>query len=273
MLIPEAAWNNHHNHNHHAYTNLVSPDSAVRWDSSWVPYSPQQFRRLPWWHRLLYRLYRSPLGTLPYTLIEVTLRDGLLKNWSREKRPPWRRIVVDYVVLATFTTVYVSAIVLVGEWLAPQRPAWIQLVIGWAMPFLASQFALGIATYFHHTNPEIPWFDDQERWSYFEGNVAGTTHTHFIHPIMDSGVHHIQTHTAHHAWQAIPFYRLEDAQARLEARYGGTVRDYIMSPRKFHDIAHRCKLFDFERGRWVDFDGKPTGPVLYPDKRADPLTA
>ena len=64
-------------------------------------------------------------------------------------------------------------------------------------------------------------------------------------------------HTAHHVQTSVPVYALPDAQAGLTARFRGLV-DYKFTSREYLRILKVCKLFDFDRMCWTDFDGVPT---------------
>jgi omega-6 fatty acid desaturase (delta-12 desaturase) len=36
----------------------------------------------------------------------------------------------------------------------------------------------------------------------------------------------------------------------------------MLTPRTLLRHLKACKLFDYQRRQWVDFDGNPTGPVI-----------
>jgi len=74
-------------------------------------------------------------------------------------------------------------------------------------------------------------------------------------------LHHIMEHTAHHVDMGIPLYRLKAAQALLERKLAGHIVVQPFSWRWYRDTARRCKLYDFNLGRWTDFAGRPTQPA------------
>jgi hypothetical protein len=51
------------------------------------------------------------------------------------------------------------------------------------------------------------------------------------------------------------------AQRQLRAAFPD-IREVYMSPPAFFRIVDACKLFDYDARRWLDFDGRATGPVL-----------
>jgi omega-6 fatty acid desaturase (delta-12 desaturase) len=65
-------------------------------------------------------------------------------------------------------------------------------------------------------------------------------------------------HTAHHMLPTIPIYRLHGAQEKLLARFGTDVVRFTLTGGRFRKINRACKLYDFERKCWTDFDGTPT---------------
>jgi omega-6 fatty acid desaturase (delta-12 desaturase) len=116
---------------------------------------------------------------------------------------------------------------------------------------------MGFVIYAHHTHPAIVWHDDKRAWSAAAPFVSTTVHLRFRHGI-GGLLHHIMEHTAHHVDMGIPLYRLQDAQARLEAALPGHIVIQDFSWRWYFDTAQRCKLFDFSQSRWTGFDGRPS---------------
>ncbi|HEY0525143.1 MAG TPA: hypothetical protein VGD08_17250 [Stellaceae bacterium] len=73
-------------------------------------------------------------------------------------------------------------------------------------------------------------------------------------------------HNAHHLLAGIPLYKLASAQ-RLVSAPG--MPSWCWSWSAFLDICRRCKLFDYQAGRWTDFDGRPTSEPLFPEAKRD----
>jgi omega-6 fatty acid desaturase (delta-12 desaturase) len=74
-------------------------------------------------------------------------------------------------------------------------------------------------------------------------------------------VHHIMEHTAHHVDMSIPLYRLKQAQAKLEEMLPGRIIVQPFSWSWYFKTAKACKLYDFTRECWTDFQGQMTSPV------------
>lgn len=62
------------------------------------------------------------------------------------------------------------------------------------------------------------------------------------------------SHTAHHERPTVPVYALAEAEADLKAQ-GHGVLEYRLGLRQYRSIYKACKLFDFDRMCWTDFDG------------------
>ena len=69
---------------------------------------------------------------------------------------------------------------------------------------------------------------------------------------------HIMQHTAHHVDPKIPLYRLPQSQRCLEQVYPQEIVVESWSIRGLIRTMARCKLYDYENHRWMNFDGRPT---------------
>jgi omega-6 fatty acid desaturase (delta-12 desaturase) len=150
-----------------------------------------------------------------------------------------------------------GSIVWLGHAFHPQVPWWRALLLGWVVPFATFNYVLALSIYVQHTHPRVPWFDDETKWSSYDGNIRGTTHVDL--PIRVAPLWNIALgHTAHHAMTSIPIYNLAQAQAKLLERYGDDVVRYMLTPASYLAITRACKLYDFDRACWTDFDGVPS---------------
>ena len=62
-------------------------------------------------------------------------------------------------------------------------------------------------------------------------------------------------HTAHHVDMSVPLYNLKAAQNRLEELMPNRIVVQSFSWQWYFDVARTCKLYDFEKKTWLDFDG------------------
>ena len=75
-------------------------------------------------------------------------------------------------------------------------------------------------------------------------------------------MHHVYDHAVHHVQPAIPCYRLHEAQLALNRLSPDAALSRRFTFRLFWDTLRRCKLYDYERHRWLDFEGRPTSEPI-----------
>ena len=75
----------------------------------------------------------------------------------------------------------------------------------------------------------------------------------------------IMEHTAHHLQPKIPLYNLKTAQAELHRRTGGHIPQVSAAVSAIRDTLQACKLYDYGRRCWLDFDGRPSSGALGPE--------
>ncbi|HZU27116.1 MAG TPA: fatty acid desaturase [Bryobacteraceae bacterium] len=238
---PFTSWAYAHNSVHHRYTNLRTRDYV------WAPFTKAEYDRLPWWRRLLERWYRSLTGVGPYYAAEIWWKKLAFPTGSDVPR---RRVFQkDRLMVVAFAVAQAITICMFAA--HPARA----LLCGMAIPFLVWNYMMGLVIFQHHTHPRIAWFNDESKWRYTQAQVANTVHIVFPRPI-NFLLHRIMEHTAHHVDVRIPMYRLERAQALAESVEAAGIVVESWSPRLLFECFRTCRLYDFERNAWLDFDGK-----------------
>ncbi len=237
-LTPFSAWELGHNQTHHVYTNLKPLDYV------WQPFSKEEFDALPRWRRVLERIYRSAPGLGLYYFIEIWWKhlffaregpDGSLR----------RRDFNDSILCAVYGVV-LSALTL--------RLGLIAFAAAAVWPFVLWNWLIGWAIYEHHTHPDAPWFDDPDEWRAARAQTTCTVHV-ILPGWVDAILHRIMNHTAHHLDMTVPLYGLVEAQRALEDDIDAGVIVYRWTPFTLFRHLRLCKLYDFERRAWTDFDG------------------
>jgi omega-6 fatty acid desaturase (delta-12 desaturase) len=265
-LHPYTSWTHAHNTNHHGGTMLRGkhPDFA--------PLTKQEYDALPAWRRWLERVYRSPLGVgLSYT---IGFWMGHLLFPSRSNRSPYTfwlhfdRLLVLAFLIAQCAAAWVLAVLLHGPgW----RAAW-HTVIGVVGPFTVWIWFMGFVSFIQHTHPRCAWFDDPEEWSFHAVQLRSTTHVVFPWPI-ERLLNNIMDHPAHHLDPAIPLYNLPQSQQMLEQAAPEHSVIVSWSPWEYLRTCSACKLYDFDRHCWTDFQGAPTSPLGLPSLAHNARTA
>jgi omega-6 fatty acid desaturase (delta-12 desaturase) len=242
-LTPYTPWEFGHNSVHHGFSNLKGTDYV------WMPFSPQEWVRLPQWRRLLERLYRCPAGLGVYYFVEIWWKK--LSFAGLRSTTPYRPA---YFWDNLLNTAFLAAVSAASYWIgarhgAPLAAVWFAVLL----PFALWNYLMSFAIYCHHTHPDVKWFENREEWSFYEAQVCATTHTRFRSGF-DRLFHNIFEHTAHHVDTAIPFYALPTAQEELEELCGpDIVRVEAFSLRQFLAQMRMCQLYDYRKHRWIRF--------------------
>jgi len=256
---PYASWEFAHNRVHHAYTNLRGKDYA------WAPFSKDEYDRLSWRRRWLERHYRSIGGLGSYYMIEYWLRHLLFPS-SKERREMKRPVAFpfDFALILIFVTAQICSVCAWSQTLTPGETFWgpftsvpALLLTVILLPFLVWNWAMAFAIFQHHTHPRAVWYAATEERDFFAGQVESTTHA--LMPWWIEWISaFIMQHTAHHVNTRIPLYRLSKSQRYLERTYTDGI---IVQPWRFTALGEtlaRCKLYDYENHRWLNFKGRPT---------------
>jgi omega-6 fatty acid desaturase (delta-12 desaturase) len=258
-LTPYSLWEIGHNVVHHGYTNLRG------FDFVWQPLTLADYRALPPWRRALEQVYRSGWAPWLYYLVEIWWARMLFP--SRKKMPTRRAIFVwDGLLVTAFAMLWLGGLVAAAI-ATGQSVAWL-LILGFVLPFTVWNGLMGFVVYVHHTHAGIAWYQDKVAWSTSQPFVSTTVHLTF-RSATGGLLHHIMEHTAHHVDMSVPLYRLPRAQALLEARLPDRIVIQPFSWAWYMRTARHCKLYDFERGAWTDFQGRAstvadTGALLPP---------
>lgn len=247
-LTPYSLWEVGHNVVHHGYTNLKG------FDFVWAPYTAEEFAALTPAQRVLDRIYRSGWAPGLYYLLEVWWKRMFFP--SRRHMPTRRRVfLLDNLLVSAFALAWLGVLSLLADATGQGLPA--LLLTGFVLPFLFWTAMIGFVVYVHHTHPQVHWHAERGAWSRSQPFVSTTVHLEF--PLgLGAAMHHIMEHTAHHVDMTIPLYRLKRAQLLLEDMLPERIVVQRFSWRWYFDTARRCKLYDFARGCWTDYAGRPT---------------
>ncbi|MBS0427655.1 MAG: fatty acid desaturase [Proteobacteria bacterium] len=246
-LTPYSLWDMGHNTVHHGFTNLKGVDFV------WAPLTQSEYEALPPGRRLMERLYRSGWAPGVYYMVEIWWRRMIARDrTANAERPVFSR---DCALVLGFATLWLA--VLAGVSFATGRALLPMLGFAFVLPVLFWFAMIGFVVYVHHTHVKVSWHDDRAAWQRAQPFVSTTVHLTFPWRI-GSLMHHIMEHTAHHVDMSIPLYKLKAAQARIEELLPGRIVIQRFSWRWYFGTARRCKLYDFTRRCWTDFQGRAT---------------
>ncbi|MEO5912809.1 MAG: fatty acid desaturase [Luteolibacter sp.] len=254
---PYTSWVFAHNTLHHGGTNLRGKHPDL------VPLTKEEYDRLPRWRQLLEKFYRSPLGPGLSYLIGFYLgyilfpAKGLLL--SRRRQFQWDRLLVLGFFVLQVLGMYLLALRTTGLFLPPLAYAFFDTILPWV---LWVQF-MGFVTYLQHTHPRLAWYDDPKEWSFYHVQLKSSTHVVFPYPI-ERLLNNIMDHAAHHIDPTIPLYHLPKSQRLLEESCEEHAAVIRWSPWQHLELCRVCKLYDFERHCWTDFEGNATSEMGLP---------
>lgn len=238
-----------HHEVHHPKTNGEHFDS-------YTPYSKAEFDKLPRRKQVFERIIRSRsvVGFGIHYLFQRMPRVRIFPTKATPKRhvaSAWRH----FAVLVAYQAVFLSVLYLAPNF-APVTSA-TAIVLGAVVPMFLFATLVGGSLYMMHTNRRVPWFKGElDR----KGDAAVEyCSTHLtLPPLLSKLVHHVFAHSVHHAHPSVPCYRTPEAQARLDELLGASAVKEPMSLGQTLATLKACKLYDFEKHQWLDFDGKPT---------------
>lgn len=253
-LHSKSLWEVVHNRIHHGYTNLKGMDYV------WAPMSKAEFDAASWLRQRMERIYRGPLGPVIYYWIEFWIKKLVLPI-APEARAQWRRHLPDTCYVIFVGGGVVALIGVLGHYLSPQRPLWQTMLVGWFIPFAIWNYLMALSIFLQHNHPQVPWFDKKDEWTFYNGNIRGSAHVDLPFDFLLL-FKWVMLHNAHHALPSVPLYHLEEAQQKLIDAYGKDVVRYRFTIGAYRHIYKACKLFDYERKQWTDFNGVPTAEPI-----------
>jgi len=247
-------WVYDHHVLHHANVNGTHRDAMT-------PFSKAEYNALPAHRRLLERIYRAPVG-LGFALYEIVERWLGVKFFPRAFMPArvqsaaWPHFIFLSVYLMLFLGILAAAP------LYSPTGSLTAILLGFVVPHYVWMELVGFTVYVQHTHPRIAWFDDanpRSRADKFRVDAPEVVSTHIEFPRwLKFLVHNVYDHAVHHVQPRIPSYHLAEAQARFNALIGPFAVKEDFSIASFADTVRRCKLYDYENRRWLDFAGRPT---------------
>jgi omega-6 fatty acid desaturase (delta-12 desaturase) len=246
-ITPYSSWELAHNSIHHVFSNWSEKDYV------WAPFSKSQFESLPAFRQMLERIYRHPLGHSLYYVIEIWWKRLYFPNQSYVTDRS--RYMPDSILVSI--SFILQSLLLIKAANPAGRGISLQLLIMILLPFVVWNCLMGFTIFLHHTHPEVPWFLDREEWKMNETQLHATVHAQFAVPF-DAVFHNIYKHTAHHLDVSIPFYGLAGAQKRIEMVFPDNVIVQSLTYKQFLATTRMCKLYDYERHCWLDFNGRVT---------------
>jgi len=241
-----------HNRAHHQSPNIKDINS-------WSPLSKEDYDCLSKSRKMIEHLYRSPLGISFNYMVE---------RWWKDKFFPYKRIIrqhnpsyfLDFILVFTYMITFTLALIYMGMQVTHTNPLEV-LLLALILPFLVSNFLIGMTVYQHHTHETVPWFKTQKERNAYASLEDITVHIKYPH-WYNLISHNAMEHTAHHVDPRVPLYNLSKAQTVLCELYGQDLITMDFSLFNFLSTMNKCKLYDYENHLWLDFEGNSTSSKL-----------
>ncbi len=255
-LHPVSGWQFLHNRQHHGWTNLSTKDPVH------APFSFEQYKALTPFKRLRWKLYYTPLG-IGALYLETMWWDILMRGHLMQGpgAPDRIKLFLDRSLCWAFLAGQIALVWHFGAW--QDGALWLrlaELALVIAFPYYVWNWAGGLVTYLEHTHPRARWYDRENEWSFFKGQIQNTVHLHLPRH-WEWMFHDVSEHNAHHVDKTIACYNLAGVQAELEKAYPEDIIVQHLSWGFIFDTLKRCRLYDYRAHRWQDFDGTHTTPA------------
>jgi omega-6 fatty acid desaturase (delta-12 desaturase) len=246
---------------HHVQTN-------VQGANSFSPLSPEQYEALSPLRRALYRAFRSTSGAgvfLYYVLErwpEVHLYPG---SWLPKQyhASAWR-----YTALQASYGLGLLALLAAVAAVRHESIA-LTLVCGFVVPYAVWFTVFSMTVCLQHTHPRVRWYRNRAELD----QAPETVSVHVVVPAwLNHLTHYALEHPVHHLTAKVPHYHLRRAQAALASAVQPAVVVMQFTGANMCDVFRRCKLYDYDRHVWLDFDGNvtsvPEGPPPSANQRS-----
>jgi len=248
-LFNYTLWLHDHHFLHHRKTNEEHADS-------YVPLSKQEYDALSEWKKFKYRMYRLPTIWM-FGIYYIFERWWKVKLFPRSSMPKHvqKQAWPYFFALMFYLISYLTLLALAPRYSPTSTLA--ALVYGFVIPYYVFQTLYSFSVFVQHNHYRVPWFKGP-RPREGDGQQAYIS-VHLVFPAWVSIlVHNAYDHAAHHVLPSIPCYHLPAAQKKLNDMIKTRAITDKFSFHYLYGILRRCKLYDFERNCWTDYDGRPS---------------
>lgn len=248
ILFNYRLWIHDHHVLHHGRTN-------VKENNFLSPLTLEEFQAMSRFRQAIYRVYHSEtgLGILLYYMLErwptVHFVPG---SWlpKRLHASAWRYALLEALYAAAVLTLLVSVSSAQGHSVVAT------LLTGFVLPYAIWYMMFSMTAFLQHTNPRLRWYRTT-------GSVASPPHSLSVQVVLPGWMnhlsHYVMEHPVHHVTAAIPFYHLKKAQTALIGTVGPQTISMPFTIGNMADALRRCKLYDYDRHVWTNFEGEVTG--------------
>lgn len=228
-------WQRAHNQLHHGFTNFREKDLV------YPPLSVDEYKALSFLHKTYYRIKRTLPGLFMIYLVDVYFAYTFTSEWARENR---RKLIPELLVITCYFIFLGALLITLADDFYLLR-----LFLAIVVPFITWNYIMAFVTYLHHTNPDIPWFEDYHEW---KTHRKESLTVHVLFPEwLDVAFIRIMQHPVHHKNASIPWFQLKEANKNLCA--SSHIVQLKFTWQDISRIFRVCKLYDYKSKQWVPY--------------------
>jgi len=201
ILVPFHGWRISHR-THHSNT------GSIENDESWYPVTEEKYNRMDWLEK--FARFKLVLFLYPLYLFKRSpeKKGDHFRPSSPLFRPSEKWDVITSTVCCSLMILLLA--VLTYQW------GLMWLLKYYLVPYIVFVMWLDFVTFLHHTDPDIPWYRNED-WYFLKGALSTIDHDYgFINEIH----HNIGTHVVHHIFHTIPHYHLKTATEAVKPLLG-----------------------------------------------------
>jgi acyl-lipid omega-6 desaturase (Delta-12 desaturase) len=222
LIYPFHAWRLLHNH-HHKHTNKIGEDNA------WHPWPAEEYAKAGKPLQFFYRLIMGPM----WWIGSISHWAKLHFDWTQFQGKQREQVRFSVLVVLIGGGIGLSTLLATtGIW---------GVINFWLVPWLVYHFWMSTFTIVHHTTMKVA-FKPVSEWNEAEAQLFGTVHCDYP-AWVEFLCHDINVHIPHHISQAIPWYNLRLAHAKLKEIWGDSLQESTFSWALMKEITENCQLY------------------------------
>lgn len=205
ILVPFHGWRISHR-THHQNTGNIDTDE------SWYPVTESKYRDMDF----LEKFVRYKMVLFLYPLYLFKRSPGRQGTHFSPNSPLFKPSEKWDIITSTVCWTLMVALLgfLTYQW------GWMWLLKYYVGPYVVFVMWLDLVTFLHHTDPDIPWYFNED-WYFLKGALSTIDHDYgFINNIH----HNIGTHVVHHIFLSMPHYHLKTATEAVKPILGDYYR-------------------------------------------------
>jgi len=237
----EAAWDLGHNRIHHGHTVKQGMDFV------WHPITVEEWTAMSRLQQLRHKMEWSSIGAGFYYGRQVWWNKMMRFTASEKWAPKINRDRIEMIRILSVISLALIGLGYVrygsiggGLWI------WVKIAL---IPWALFIWTIGFTVYVHHIGEHLRWYPQRE-WTKFHGQMEGTTVLH-TNRLLNIFFHNIFVHVPHHVDMQIPFYKLPQATEAIKKAFPNVISEDRLSFRAYLRTTKKCKLYNFEEGRWL----------------------